>query len=213
MYSDLNNRQINILEFIKEEIKYKGYPPTIREICIHTNLRSTSTVHNHLVTLEKKGYLLRNPTLPRAIIVRDIYASCSENVNGSSDDIDIGNLVNLPIISYFLSGKSLFDSDNISGYVPLPKLIVKEGSNFIFINQGNAMNKLGICHKDYVVINSNGSYEDGSLVLVLIHNEFTSIREYYRNEDSVTLKSCNTLTLDKDSVKVIGVVTGVFRGL
>lgn len=211
MYFDLNDRQIQILEFIKTEVKLKGYPPSIREICDHTNFKSTSSVHNHLVKLEKMGYLFRDPTLPRALTIKDNKRICSgDDVSNNSV---ISNIVNLPIISDFFCDKGLFDSNNISDYVPLPKSLVKGEHSFIYINKGNNMCKFGLSHKDYVVIDSKGIHGDGSLVLVLIHNEFTSIREYYCNDDSVTLRSDNDLILDRKLVKVIGVVTGVFRSI
>lgn len=200
MYFDLSKREIQILEFIKENISTKGYPPSMREICTNVNLKSTSTVSSHLLNLEKKGYIIRDASLTRAIALRQ---------NTSKPSVDTA--VNLPIISSFSSNKGIFDSDNISGYMPFPKLLINEDSSFIYINQGDNMKEFSIFHKDYIIVDSKGLYRDGDLVLVLIHGEFTSIRKYYSDGDFITLKSHNDLVLDKSLVKVLGVVTGMFR--
>ena len=205
MYFDLTKRQVQILEFIKSEVEEKGYPPTVREICDEVDLKSTSSVQHNLNTLEKKGYLIRQVSHSRSITILD------NNLKPNLSFSRSGCLINLPVVSDFNNDKDLFDKDNISEYIAMPKMLANGDDCFIYINKGNNMKNFGILHKDYVILDSASTVKDGDLVLVLLFNEFTDIKEYHNGKSKVLLKSNNEMVIDKDSVNVLGVVKGVFR--
>ena len=133
MYSNLTDKQIAILEFIKSEISKKGYPPAVREICDAVSLRSTSTVHSHLNKLEKLGYIRKDPTKPRAIEVLD-KAKDEDDVMGLHQE-----MINLPLIGQITAGEPIFAEQNIEEYLPLPASLIKGKDNFLLRVKGDSV--------------------------------------------------------------------------
>jgi len=142
MYPDLSLRQTNILEFIKDEIRKKGYPPAVREIGEAVGLLSSSTVHGHLQTLENKGYIRRDPTKPRAIEVTD----------GSSDLHDVEKVVHIPIVGCVTAGQPILAVENIEGTFPLPANMVRQDNDFMLKVQGESMIGAGILDGDLIIV-------------------------------------------------------------
>ena len=133
MYPDLSLRQTNILEFIKDEIRKKGYPPAVREIGDAVGLLSSSTVHGHLQTLENKGYIRRDPTKPRAIEVTD----------GSSDLSNEAKVIHIPIVGRVAAGQPILAEENLEGTFPLPANLVRQDIDFMLKVQGESMIRCG----------------------------------------------------------------------
>ena len=211
MYSNLTDKQIAILEFIKSEISKKGYPPAVREICDAVNLRSTSTVHSHLNKLEKLGYIRKDPTKPRAIEVLD-KARDDDDVMGLHQE-----MINLPLIGQITAGEPIFAEQNIEEYIPLPASLVSGKDNFVLRVKGDSMVNAGILNGDYVVVDKKNTAANGQMVAALVENEKATVKTFYKEDGKIRLQPENDFMepfIFKDAqVQIIGIVTGVFRVL
>ena len=211
MYSNLTDKQIAILEFIKSEISKKGYPPAVREICDAVNLRSTSTVHSHLNKLEKLGYIRKDPTKPRAIEVLD-KARDDDDVMGLHQE-----MINLPLIGQITAGEPIFAEQNIEEYIPLPASLVSGKDNFVLRVKGDSMVNAGILNGDYVVVDKKNTAANGQMVAALVENEKATVKTFYKEDGKIILQPENDFMepfiFEDAQVQIIGIVTGVFRVL
>lgn len=205
MYSDLTNKQKLILEYIKEQQSEKGYPPSVREMCNYVGLKSTSTVHSHLKTLEELGYIRRDPTKPRAIEVLD-------SINEINQEI-----ISIPVIGQITAGEPILAQQNIEEYIPLPASLVKGNDNFILKVKGESMINAGILNKDYVIVDRTNYADNGQIVVALINCEHATVKRFFKEGNMVRLQPENEfmdpLILNEKSVEIIGIVKGVFRTL
>ncbi len=210
MYLDLSSKQVMILEFIKEQIALKGYPPSVRETCTAVGLKSTSTVHSHLNKLEKQGYIRRDATKPRAIEVLD--SNKIEDAFGRKQEI-----LQLPLVGQITAGAPILARQNIEEYIPLPANLVKGSDNFILKVKGDSMVNAGILNGDYVIVDRKHSASNSEIVVALIHKEYATVKRFEQDEDIVRLRPENdfmeSIVLNAKDVEVIGIVTGVFRVL
>lgn len=203
MYNDLSNRQIAILDFIKKEIRKKGYPPSVREIGEAVGLSSSSTVHGHLAQLEEKGYLRRDPTKPRAIEVL------------GDDTITIKKeMVNVPIVGRVTAGQPILAVENIEDTFPLPLDFVRNDEVFMLSVRGDSMLNAGILDGDYVLVKQQSTARNGDIVVALLTDEAT-VKTFYKEQDHIRLQPENPtyepiITVD---VTILGKVIGVFRRL
>jgi repressor LexA len=208
MYLDLTNKQIMILEFIKDQLTQKGYPPSVREICAAVDLRSTSTVHSHLNKLEKLGYIRRDATKPRAIEVLD--SNKNEGVNGLNQEV-----LHLPVIGQITAGEPIFAEQNIEEYIPLPANLVIGKENFILKVKGESMINSGILDGDYVIVDKASTASNSQIVVALIGQESATVKRFFREEGHIRLQPENDfmepIILDPSEVNIIGHVKGVFR--
>ncbi len=149
----ISAKQQEILDYIKEEILKKGYPPTVREICETVHLKSTSSVHSHLETLEKNGYIRRDPTKPRAIEICD-----------DSFQMVRTEMVSLPVIGRVAAGQPILAQENVEDYFPVPAEIVPAGDSFILNVHGDSMINKGILNGDKVFVNACSTAENGEMV-------------------------------------------------
>ena len=177
MYPDLSLRQTNILEFIKDEIRKKGYPPAVREIGEAVGLLSSSTVHGHLQTLENKGYIRRDPTKPRAIEVTD----------GSSDLHDVEKVVHIPIVGCVTAGQPILAVENIEGTFPLPANMVRQDNDFMLKVQGESMIGAGILDGDLIIVRQQNVARNGEIVVALIGDEAT-VKRFYKEKTLIRLQ-------------------------
>ena len=211
MYSNLTDKQIAILEFIKSEISKKGYPPAVREICDAVNLRSTSTVHSHLNKLEKLGYIRKDPTKPRAIEVLD-KARDDDDVMGLHQE-----MINLPLIGQITAGEPIFAEQNIEEYIPLPASLISGKDNFVLRVKGDSMVNAGILNGDYVVVDKKNTAANGQMVAALVENEKATVKTFYKEDGKIRLQPENDFMepfiFEDAQVQIIGIVTGVFRVL
>lgn len=205
MYEELSDKQIMILNFIKNELQAKGYPPAVREICKAVNLRSTSTVHGHLSKLEEKGYIRRDPTKPRAIEILD-----KENEGILSRK----EIVNVPIIGKVTAGQPILAVENIEDTFPVPVDFVENNSAFMLSVQGESMIEAGILNGDYVLVRQQNIARNGDIVVALLEDEAT-VKTFYKESEYIRLQPENKLMdpiITRD-VKILGKVVGVFRTL
>lgn len=203
LYLGLSEKQVEILEYIKYEIETNGYSPSIRKIGGKVNLKSPASVHQHLITLQKKGYLLRDPGTPRSISIIE--------KKPKDESSFINDVVNLPVISDFSNTEDIFDAKNISEYLVTPKIMSWGECDFIYIKNGANMKNFGILHNDSVVINTTSPAKNRDLVLVSFLTDIIDIRQYCITKDGIVLKSVNDLNVEGKPYKILGVVTGILR--
>ena len=202
MYPDLSLRQTNILEFIKDEIRKKGYPPAVREIGEAVGLLSSSTVHGHLQTLEDKGYIRRDPTKPRAIEILD-----------SSSDLQAAKkVVHIPIVGRVTAGQPILAVENIEGTFPLPADLVRQDNDFMLRVQGESMIGAGILDGDFIIVRQQNEARNGEIVVALIGEEAT-VKRFFKERTLIRLQPENDTMepIYSQDVSILGKVVGVFR--
>ena len=165
-------KQQEILDFLKKEILMKGYPPAVREICEAVHLKSTSSVHSHLETLEKNGYIRRDPTKPRAIEIMD------DSFNYLRTETEI---TSIPIIGTVAAGQPLLAVENITDYFPFPAQLLPNEETFILRVKGESMVNMGIYDGDYLIVEKTGTAKNGEVVVALVDDSATVKRFYAEN--------------------------------
>ena len=196
-------KQREILEYIKQEILKKGYPPAVREIGEAVNLKSTSSVHSHLNALEKKGYIRRDPTKPRAIEI------CDDSFNMVRTDT-----VSIPIVGQVAAGQPILAEQNIENYFPIPMEYVPRGEAFILKVKGDSMINIGIMNGDQVLVEGTQDVRNGDVVVALIEDSAT-VKTFYKENGHIRLQPEND-TMDPiivDNCMILGKVFGVYRFL
>lgn len=203
---NLSQRQTKILEFIKEEIRKKGYPPAVREIGQAVGLLSSSTVHGHLRTLERKGYIRRDPTKPRAIEILD-----QEGENNLSE---VKNVVHIPIIGQVAAGVPILAVENIEGTFPFPADLARQDSLFMLKIKGDSMIEAGILDGDFIIVRQQSDAQSGEIVVALIEDEAT-VKRFFKEKNLVRLQPENASMepIFAQDVSILGKVIGVFRTL
>lgn len=200
--TDLSVKQQQILEFIKKEVRHKGYPPSVREICEAIGLKSTSTVHGHLSRLEKKGYIRRDPTKPRAIEVLNLEAIPEYNQE----------LVHIPIVGTITAGTPILAVENIEDTFPLPIQYVNNDDMFMLKVRGESMIEAGIFDKDLILVRQQQAAQNGDIVVALIE-DYATVKKFYKEKDHIRLQPANsTMTpIIVQDCTVLGKVVGLFR--
>lgn len=200
-FGKITAKQQEILEYIKEEILNKGYPPAVREICEAVHLKSTSSVHSHLETLEKNGYIRRDPTKPRAIEICD-----------DSFQMVRTEMVSLPVIGTVAAGQPILAQENIESYFPIPAEFVPSGESFILKVKGDSMINAGIFNGDQVFVNRCDTARNGDTIVALVEDSAT-VKTFYKEDGHIRLQPEND-SMDPiivDDCQILGKVYGVFR--
>ncbi len=182
----LGSRQLEILEFIRKNIREKGYPPSVREIGKAVGLRSPSTVHNHLERLQKFGYIHKNPAQPRTIgLVKEEYPSQQEKIYDGRD------IVHVPLVGSITAGAPILAQENIEDTLPLPlELVTGGGEHFVLRVQGESMIEAGIYDGDLAIIRRQQNAENGDIVAALLGDEAT-LKRFYKENDTFRLQPEN----------------------
>ena len=195
-----SSKQLEIYEFIKNQVNAKGYPPSVREICEAVNLSSTSTVHGHLTRLEKKGLIRRDPTKPRAIEL------LQENHNKKE-------MVDIPIIGKVTAGIPILAQESIEDYLTIPLDFVNSTNElFILKVQGDSMIEAGIHDNDLAIIEKTSVAANGDIIVALIENEAT-IKRFFKENGHIRLQPENS-TMEPiivDNCKILGKLSGIYR--
>ena len=200
-YGKITAKQQEILNYIKEEILNKGYPPAVREICEAVNLKSTSSVHSHLETLEKNGYIRRDPTKPRAFEICD-----------DSFQMVRTEMVSLPVVGTVAAGQPILAQENIESYFPIPAEYVPNGESFILKVKGDSMINAGIYNGDQVFVNRCNSARNGDTIVALVDDSAT-VKTFYKENGHIRLQPEND-TMEPiivEDCQILGKVYGVFR--
>lgn len=200
-YGKISKKQSEILEYIKSEILNRGFPPAVREICEAVHLKSTSSVHSHLETLEKNGYIRRDPTKPRAIEILD------DTFNPTRREV-----VNVPLIGRVAAGEPLLAQENIENYFPIPMEFMPNKQTFMLTVKGESMINAGILDGDMVLVEQAQTAANGDMVVALIEDGAT-VKTFYREEGVCRLQPENDHMepIIVKEVSILGKVIGVFR--
>lgn len=203
----LSKRQSDILKFIKSEVQKKGYPPSVREIGEAVGLASSSTVHGHLARLEKKGYIRRDPTKPRAIEVLD------EDIGIPIPEV---NSVKVPLIGKVTAGQPITAVENVEEYIPLPERMAPENERvFILHVEGDSMIEAGIFNGDMVIVRQQSHAENGDIIVAMTEDEEATVKRFFKEKDHIRLQPENP-TMDPirlQHVTILGKVIGLIRSL
>lgn len=200
-YGKISDKQREILDYIKTEILNKGYPPTVRDICEAVKLKSTSSVHSHLETLEKNGYIRRDPTKPRAIEIVD------DNFNLTRREV-----VNVPMIGRVAAGQPILAVENIESYFPIPAEFMPNAESFMLRVQGESMINAGIFDGDNILVEKCDTAHNGEMIVALVDDSAT-VKTFYKEGDHIRLQPENDFMdpIIVPDCKILGKVFGVFR--
>ena len=202
-YGKISSKQREILEYIKQEILNKGYPPAVREICEAFHLKSTSYVHSNLETLEKNCYIRRDPTKPRAIEIID------DNFNLTRREV-----VNVPIIGQVAAGQPLLAVENIENYFPIPTEFMPNAETFMLKVKGDSMINAGIFNGDKILVQKQSDAQNGDIVVALVDDSAT-VKTFYKEDGHFRLQPEND-TMDPiivNECSILGKVFGIMRFL
>lgn len=194
-------KQQEILEYIKETILSKGYPPAVREICEAVHLKSTSSVHSHLETLEEKGYIRKDPTKPRTIeIIDDCFNLTRREV------------VNVPVLGTVAAGQPLYAEENIENYYPIPAELLPNAQTFMLKVKGNSMINAGILEGDQIIVEHRSTAHNGDIVVALVDDSAT-VKRFFKEEGHYRLQPENDSMepIIVNHVEILGKVIGLFR--
>ncbi len=200
-YGKISVKQKEILDYMKNQILNRGFPPSVREICEAVHLKSTSSVHSHLETLEKNGYIRRDPSKPRAIEIVD------DNFN-----IIRREIVNVPVIGTVTAGQPILAVENIDGYFPIPVEFMPNEQTFMLKVRGESMIKAGICDGDRILVQQQSHAENGDFVVAMLDDSVT-VKTFYKEEDHYRLQPENDFMnpIIVEKVEILGKVIGLFR--
>ena len=200
-YGKITHKQQEILDFIKSEILHKGYPPAVRDICEAVHLKSTSSVHSHLESLERNGYIRRDPTKRRAI----------ENVDENFYMLR-HEVVNVPLVGTVAAGQPVLAAENIESYFPIPAEYVPNTDTFMLKVKGESMVNAGIYDGDQILVQQQSTAKNGDIVVALVEDSAT-VKTFYKENGHYRLQpendSMNPIIVDE--VTILGKVFGVFR--
>jgi len=197
----ISTKQQEILDYIKSQILERGFPPAVREICEAVQLKSTSSVHSHLETLEKNGFIRRDPTKPRAIEILDDTFNLARR-----------EVVNVPLLGRVAAGEPILAEENIENYFPVPMAFMGNKQSFLLTVRGESMINAGILDGDLVLVEETPVASNGEMVVALIEDGAT-VKTFYKEDNVIRLQPENDemepiLVTD---TTIIGKVTGVFR--
>lgn len=197
----ITDKQLEILEFIKHNTLMKGYPPSVREICDAVKLKSTSSVHSHLETLEKNGYIRRDPTKPRAIEILD-----------DEFGVQRQEMVSIPIIGNVAAGQPILAEENIEGYYPIPAEFLPNKPTFMLNVHGDSMVNAGILDGDRIICVEANTAENGQIVVALIDDSAT-VKRFYKEQGHFRLQPENDFMdpIIVQDVQIVGKVIGLLR--
>lgn len=200
----LSDKQIKIVQYIKDELTLRGYPPSIREICKAVGLSSTSSVHAHLNTLEEKGYIKKGSNKRRALELIDVDDICS--------NLPKKEIINVPIIGTVTAGQPILAVENVDDTLPISIDFVGNKESYVLKVKGESMIEAGILNGDYVIVNQQHTAKNGDIVVALIDEEAT-VKTFYKEKDHIRLQPQNKL-MDPILIKepyILGVVKAVVR--
>ena len=201
-YGKISKKQSEILEYMKNEILNRGFPPSVREICEAVHLKSTSSVHSHLEALEKNGYIRRDATKPRAIEILDDQFNLVRR-----------EVVNVPLIGTVAAGQPIFAVENIEGYFPVPAEFMPNAQSFLLKVKGDSMINAGIFDGDQVLVKQQSSAENGDMVVALVEDAAT-VKTFYKEDGYYRLQPENDAMdpiIVQGELQILGKVFGVFR--
>lgn len=227
---ELKGREARILEYMKQEVALKGYPPTVREICAALDIKSTSTAHKDIANLEMKGYLKKDPSKPRALMLVDPESQerldfrtlaeagavsaggAGTGSTGSTERIDV---IDIPVVGRIAAGTPILADQNVEDTFPIPARFAGRGNSFMLTVRGDSMIEAGIFDGDYILVEEQSTARNGEIVVAMIDGfeSEATVKTFYKEADHIRLQPENSSMspiIVKD-VKILGKVKGVFR--
>lgn len=215
--SQLKEREQKILSYMKEEIRTKGYPPTVREICAALGIKSTSTAHKDIESLVKQGYLVKDPSKPRALMVVDPVSGRQDNGAGQENGISQlrDDVIDIPVVGRVAAGTPILAEQNIEDTFPLPARYASSGTNFMLRVHGESMIEGGIMDGDLILVQQSETASNGEIVVAMIDGfeSEATVKTFYKENGHIRLQPENSSMspiIVKD-VRILGKVKGVFR--
>jgi SOS regulatory protein LexA len=217
----LKDRERKILTYMKEEIKKKGYPPTVREMCTALGIKSTSTTHKDLENLETKGYIKKDPAKPRALMIIDPDTGKSfgdpEMPAPTIEQTERADVVDIPVIGRIAAGTPILAEQNIDDSIPVPARFLSKGSSFMLTVKGESMVEAGILDGDYILVHQQNTANNGDIVVAMVDGfeSEATVKTFYRENGHIRLQPENQFMspIIVSDVKILGLVKGVFRYL
>ena len=229
----LKEREQKILDFMKQEIQQKGYPPTVREICTALGIKSTSTVHKDIASLEKQGYLRKDPAKPRALMIVDPQTGEQVSLRSQTQDagmsanhaaadqfehreeLERADIVDIPVVGRIAAGTPILAEQNVEDSFPVPARFVNGGNNFMLTVRGESMIEAGIMDGDYILVEQQQTARNGEIVVAMVDGfeSEATVKTFYNEGDHIRLQPENSSMspiIVKDA-RILGKVKGVFR--
>ena len=219
----LKDREHRILDYMKEEIRQKGYPPTVREICSALNIKSTSTAHKDIDSLVKQGYIKKDPSKPRALMVVDNAAETPQSGTDSAagqylsanEGVSHAEVVDIPVIGRIAAGTPILAEQNIDDSFPVPARFIGSNPSFMLTVRGESMIEAGIMDGDYILVEQQNTARNGDIVVAMVDGfeSEATVKTFYKEADHIRLQPENSSMspiIVKDA-KILGKVKGVFR--
>ncbi|MGI9860289.1 transcriptional repressor LexA [Moorella naiadis] len=204
MQPDLTPQLQMVLNYIRHFIEVNGYPPSIRDICKATGLRSSSTAYNYLNKLQKKGYIRRDPARSRAIELLTPYPAATQ----------VKNMVSVPLLGKITAGQPILAVENIEDVYPLPADLAGTKDAFMLQVRGDSMIEAGILDGDFLIVRPQDTAENGDIVAALLGDEAT-VKYFYRHPDHIELVPANSRMqpIITQEITILGKVVGLYRRL
>lgn len=217
----LKDREQRILDYMKAEIREKGYPPTVREICAALNIKSTSTAHKDIASLVKQGYIKKDPSKPRALMIMDTeQEKANRGIQGSApsvtqDGVSHAEVVDIPVIGRIAAGTPILAEQNVEDSFPVPARFLGSNPNFMLTVRGESMIEAGIMDGDYILVEQQNTARNGDIVVAMVDGfeSEATVKTFYKEADHIRLQPENSTMspiIVKDA-KILGKVKGVFR--
>ena len=216
----LKDREQKILNYMKEEIRKKGYPPTVREICSALNIKSTSTAHKDIENLVRQGYIRKDPSKPRALMIVDNDTEVPAEEAASRDASAISNIpqadvVEIPVIGRIAAGTPILAEQNVEDSFPVPSRFVGNNASFMLTVKGESMIEAGIMDGDYILVEQQNTAQNGDIVVAMVDGfeSEATVKTFYKEADHIRLQPENSSMspIIVNDVRILGKVKGVFR--
>lgn len=216
---NLKERERQMLAYMKEEIRKKGYPPTVREICTALNIKSTSTAHKDIENLVKRGYIKKDPSKPRALMLTGSEEKADETreefFSHGYGTVERTDIVDVPVVGRIAAGTPILAEQNIEETFPVPARFMGRGNNFMLTVKGESMVEAGIFDGDYILVQQQNTANNGDIVVAMVDGfeSEATVKTFYREDGHVRLQPENSTMspiIVKD-VRILGKVKGVFR--
>lgn len=213
----LKEREQKILDYMKSEIRKKGYPPTVREICAALGIKSTSTAHKDIDSLVRQGYIRKDPSKPRALMVVDNECDNQSDIPdpSQSDSAIHTEVIEIPVVGRIAAGTPILAEENVEDSFPVPARFAGNGTNFMLTVKGESMIEAGIMDGDYILVEQQNTARNGDIVVAMVDGfeSEATVKTFYKEADHIRLQPENSSMspiIVKDA-KILGKVKGVFR--
>lgn len=211
----LKERQQKILDYMRNEIREKGYPPTVREICSALGIKSTSTAHKDIDSLVKQGYIKKDPSKPRALMLVDQDAQAGSSTDPILDNAERTDVVDIPVIGRIAAGTPILAEQNVEDSFPVPSRFLGSGTSFMLTVKGESMIEAGIMDGDYILVEQQNTARNGDIVVAMIDGfeSEATVKTFYKEADHIRLQPENSSMspIIVQDVTILGKVKGVFR--